>query len=87
MKQTLTIECDDDVLRALGLSPEQFVEEIPLLTAIKLYEMERLSAGAAAALAGLPKPVFLTRLSAYGVDTFRLTGDELQQELDSARRY
>ena len=84
MKQTLTIECGDDVLLALGLSPEQFVREIPLLTAVKLYELGRLSAGAAAALAGIPKSVFLARLAAYGVDTFQLTEHELQEELDNA---
>lgn len=85
MKQTLTIECGDDVLLALGLSPEQFVQEVPLLTAVKLYELGRLSAGTAAALAGIPKSVFLVRLASYGVDTFQLTEHELEEELDNAR--
>jgi hypothetical protein len=43
---------------------------------------------AAAALAGVPRTVFLTKLAEYGVDTFRLTEAELQQEtrLGSDRR-
>ena len=44
--------------------------------AVKLYEMGRLSTGAAAQLAGVPKPLFLTKLADYGVDTFDLTKDK-----------
>ncbi len=87
MKRTLTIEYDDDVLSALGLSPEQFGKEAQLLVAVKLHEMGRLSSGAAARLAGIPKPLFLTKLADYGVDTFRLTEEELRQDLASARHH
>ncbi len=83
MRRTLTIEYGDDVLLALGLSPEQFSEEAKLLVAVKLYELGRLSSGAAARLAGIPKPLFLTKLADYGVDTFRLTEEELRQDLAS----
>jgi predicted HTH domain antitoxin len=87
MRRTLTIEYGDDVLLALGLSPEQFSEEAKLLVAVKLYELGRLSSGAAARLAGIPKPLFLTKLADYGVDSFRLTEEELRQDLASARRH
>ncbi len=87
MRRTLTIEYGDDGLLALGLSPEQFSEEAKLLVAVKLYELGRLSSGAAARLAGIPKPLFLTKLADYGVDTFRLTEEELRQDLASARRH
>ena len=87
MKRTLTIEYGDDVLLALGLSPEQFSEEAKLLVAVKLYELGRLSSGAAAGLAGIPKPLFLTKLADYGVDTFQLTEEELRRDLASACRH
>jgi len=48
--------------------------------AVKLYEIGRLSSGAAAALAGVPRTVFLTKLADYGVDTFRMTEEELARE-------
>ncbi len=86
MKRTLTIEYGDDVLSALGLSPEQFSEQMLLLVAVKLHEMGRLSTGAAARLAGIPKPLFLAKVADYGIDTFRLTEEELRQDLASARR-
>jgi predicted HTH domain antitoxin len=87
MTRTMTIEYGDEVLLALGVSPEQFSEEAKLLLAVKLYELGRLSSGAAAGLAGIPRVLFLTKLADYGVDTFRLSEAELRQDLSSARRY
>ena len=87
MMRSLTINYGDDVLLALGLSPEEFREEAGLLIAVKLCEMGRLSSGAAAELAGLPKPLFLTKLADYGVDTFDLSAEELRRDLAGARRH
>ena len=87
MKRTVTVEYGDEVLLALGISPEEFREELKLLTAIKLYEMGRLSSGAAASLAEIPKPVFLSKLADYGVDSFRLTDDELRQDVAHSGRH
>ena len=87
MTRSLTIDYGDDVLLALGLTPEEFREEAKLLIAVKLYEMGRLSTGAAAELADVPKPLFLTKLAGYGVDTFDLSGEELQRDVASARRH
>lgn len=87
MKRLLTIDYSDEVLLALGCSPEQFSEEAKLLLAVKLYELGRLSSGAAAKLAGIPKPLFLMKLADYGVDAFQLTEEDLQQDLASARRH
>ncbi|HEX4955233.1 MAG TPA: UPF0175 family protein [Thermoanaerobaculia bacterium] len=56
-----------------------------LAAAMKLYELGRLSSGAAAALAGIPKPLFLARLADFGIPTFRLSRDELERELRRAR--
>ena len=87
MNRTLTIDYSDEVLLALGCSPEQFSEEAKLLIAVKLYELGRLSSGAAAKLAGIPKPLFLTKLADYGVDAFQLTEEDLQQDLASTQRH
>ena len=87
MTRSLTIDYGDDVLLALGMTPEEFSEEARTLIAVKLHEMGRLSTGAAAELANLPKPLFLTKLADYGVDTFDTSEDELQDDVASARRH
>ena len=85
MTRSLTIDYGDEVLLALGLSPDQFREEAKILLAVKLYEMGRLSTGAAAQFAGVPKPLFLTKLADYGVDTFDLSDEELRRDMTHAR--
>jgi predicted HTH domain antitoxin len=40
----------------------------------------RLSSGAAAKLAGVPRALFLSCLADYAVDTFRLSEEELRAE-------
>ncbi len=76
----ITPPIPDEALFALKVNPEQLAAELRLAAAVKLYELGRLSSGAAAKLAGVPRPVFLMKLADYGVETFRLTEEELQQE-------
>ncbi len=45
-----------------------------------MFCLGRLSSGAAVELAGVPRVIFLSRLAEYGVDTFNLTEDDLEQE-------
>ena len=77
----ITLSIPDEALVALKVKPEQLGAEIRLAAAIKLYELGRISSGAAAKLAGVPRTVFLMKLADYGVDTFRLTEEQLQQEI------
>lgn len=76
----VTFDLPQHSLEALNVPTEKIEATLRMAAAVKLYEMERLSAGAAAELAGVPKPVFLERLADYGVDTFRLTEDEMLGE-------
>jgi predicted HTH domain antitoxin len=80
----ILLEIPDDSLLALKVSADEMGEELRLAAAVKLYELGKLSSGAAAQLAGIPKPLFLTKLGDYGVPTFRLTEEELRRDLDNA---
>ena len=76
----IKLSIPDEALLALKLTSDQIGGEIRLAAAAKLYELGRLSSGAAAKLAGVPRVVFLTKLADYGVDTFRMTEAELSGE-------
>ncbi|MGE5153418.1 MAG: UPF0175 family protein [Bdellovibrio bacteriovorus] len=76
----LILDVPDDSLLSLKLSDEAAAAEIRLAASVKLYELGRLSSGAAARLAGIPRTLFLSKLADYGVDTFRLTDDELERQ-------
>lgn len=76
----ITMEVPERTRVALKIPVERLAEELRMVVAVKLYEMGRLSSGAAAEMAGVPKPVFLSRLADYGVATFRLTGAQLDRE-------
>ncbi|MEE8583990.1 MAG: UPF0175 family protein [Acidobacteriota bacterium] len=80
----IRFQLPDDAASALRVPPELLEEEFRLAAAAKLYELRRLSSGAAARLAGVPKPVFLARLSDFGVNSFELSPSELEEDLANA---
>ena len=80
----VTFFIPDEILLALKATPDVLASRIRLAAAVKLYEMGQLSSGAAAQLAGVPKPYFLSHLADYGVNTFDFSEEELIHDLKSA---
>jgi predicted HTH domain antitoxin len=80
----VTINLPEAASLALKVPNETLAKELLLAAAVKLYEIGRLSSGNAAELAGVPKPVFLSKLAEYGVCTFELQKEDLQRELTLA---
>ncbi len=81
------ISVPDEALAALKVNPEALAGEVRMAAAVKMYELGRLSSGAAAGLAGVPRTIFLSKLADYGVPTFRLTETELEADAELARGY
>ncbi len=80
----ITLTIPDETLVALHATQDSFGQELRLAAAIKLFEVGRLSSGAAANLAVIPRALFLMKLSDYGVATFTQTESELRRDLENA---
>ena len=76
----LVMEVSDGSLLAFGNSAEQTLQVVRMAAAAKLYELGRLSSGAAAELAGVPRAVFLGRLSEVDVCAFDFDEAQFAQE-------
>lgn len=81
---TITFPAPDTTPDALRVAPDAVADEIRMLAAAKLFEMGRMSSGAAAEIAGVPRIEFLHRLHEYGVSVFDITEEELKNEADFA---
>ena len=74
MRQLL-IDVPEKVLLAEKMDEDTFAREMRILSAVKLYELGRLSSGRAAELAGMSRVEFLLELGRYQVFPFE---DELR---------
>ncbi len=76
----IVLDIPDESLLALDVPPDRAGEELRLIAAMKLYEMGKMSSGAAAELAGIPRTTFLARLADFSIPTFRQTKEDLEAE-------
>jgi len=80
MTVQITIELPEDAFSALRRTPEAFVREMRLASAVKWYEIKLVSQGKAAELAGVSRREFLDSLARFNVSPFQVTPEELEQE-------
>lgn len=83
--KTLQIPYPEDLLEAMGQTPEEFEREMKFLMAAKLYELGRISSGRAAELAGISRVEFLDNLGPYRTSVFNYSLEELEHEIQEAQ--
>jgi predicted HTH domain antitoxin len=81
---SITLNLPDTAFSALRKTPEEFAQEMRIAAAVKWYEMEQVSQGKAAEIAGLTRAEFIKALSRYQVSPFQYTEADLIAELTNA---
>jgi len=81
-----SIDCTPELSVALGRRGEELTKELRLASALKLYELGRISSGLAATLAGMPRVKFLQLCGEYGVSIFQLNPEDMEREIEVAKK-
>ena len=79
MTEQIILDIPSESLLSLNLSAEEASRELLIVAAVKLFELGKLSSGAAAQLAGIPKSLFLAKLAVYGADFLELSKDDFER--------
>jgi predicted HTH domain antitoxin len=82
MEDTLTIHVPHSVLTMLNRTPAELGRDLRLYAALMLFQLGKLSAGAAAEMAGMPKVMLLDLCGEYGIPVSQMTADELRHEVE-----
>lgn len=77
----ITIDLPETLFSARYKTPDKFVQEMRIAAAVKWYELEQVSQGKAAEIAGLTRADFIQALSHYQVSPFQITPEKLAAEV------
>lgn len=84
IQESLTILIPGEVRQMLNRTTEELAHDMRLYTALMLFRLGKLSSGAAAEMAGVPRVMFLDLCTEYDIPVSQITGDDLRRELNSA---
>jgi predicted HTH domain antitoxin len=76
----MTLEMPEGVLADLHKDPKDFVLELRLAAAVKWYEMQTLSQGRAAEVAGVSRAEFIEALGRFGISPFQYDAEDILAE-------
>jgi len=79
----IAFEIDEGVLARFHKAPAEFARELRIAAAVKWYELQLVSQGRAAEIAGLTRAELLDALGRYGVSPFQDTVEELIEAKDA----
>jgi predicted HTH domain antitoxin len=80
----MTLEIPESAFSTFHQAPAEFAQEMRVAAAVKWYELERISQGRAAEIAGLTRAGFIDALSRYRVSPFQYSAQDLSEELRDA---
>ena len=84
MQEVLTIPIPGEIREMLNRTTEEMARDMRLYTALMLFQQGKLSSGAAAEMAGVPRVMFLDLCAEYDIPVSQISGNDLRRELDGA---
>jgi predicted HTH domain antitoxin len=81
MEDVLTIYIPREIRMMLNRTPEELGRDVRLYAPLMLFQLGKLSSGAAAEMAGVPRVMFLDLCAEYGIPISQITPDELRGEI------
>jgi len=76
----LTVYIPGEIRLMLNRTPEELGRDVRLYAALMLFWLGKLSSGAAAEMAGVPRVMFLDLCAEYGIPVSQITPEELDRE-------
>ena len=84
MQEVLTVPIPGEIRQMLNRTTEELARDMRLYAALMLFQLGKLSSGAAAEMAGVPRVMFLDLCAEYDVPVSQITSDDLHRELVGA---
>ncbi len=81
MEETLTVRIPGEIQHMLNRTPEELGRDLRLYAALMFFRLGKLSSGAAAELAGVPRILFLDLCAEYGIPVSQITPADLRREI------
>lgn len=83
MDEVLVIQLPGEIRQVLNRTPEEMSRDVRLYSTLMLFRLGKLSSGAAAEMAGLPRVLFLDLCADYEIPVSQISGEDLCRELSS----
>ena len=84
MQEVLTVPIPSNIREMLNRTSEEMARDMRLYAALMLFQQGKLSSGAAAEMAGVPRVMFLDLCAEYDIPVSQISGDDLRRELAGA---
>ena len=84
MEDVLTIHIPNEIRQKLNRTREEMCRDVRIYAALMLFRQGKLSSGAAALMAGIPRAMFLDLCAEYNIPISQITPEDLRREVSNA---